>query len=73
MLSTDPEKTKELILATKPAIKENFEQIDPNFLSEMINLLGFFTSVIHKTEKEIFFAQAALATTDDQRAAIDLT
>jgi len=45
MLSTDPQKTRNIVLCPKPAIEERTEVYEDAFLQNMIDTLGCVSSV----------------------------
>ena len=54
LLSTDPEKTKRLVFAEKPAMKEEVQKYEPKFLESMMVNLAKISTSFHKLPQEIF-------------------
>jgi hypothetical protein len=54
MLSTEPEKTRKLVLSEKPAMKEEVFKYDSKFLSTMLTHLAKVSSTFHKLPHDIY-------------------
>ncbi|KAL2516754.1 Beta-adaptin-like protein C [Abeliophyllum distichum] len=48
LLSTDPEAAKDVVLAEKPLIGDNSNQLDPSLLDELLANVATLSSVFHK-------------------------
>ncbi|CAN6460597.1 unnamed protein product [Victoria cruziana] len=48
LLSTDPEAAKDVVLAEKPVISDDSNQLDPSLLDELISNIATLASVYHK-------------------------
>ncbi|KAL6544103.1 hypothetical protein OROGR_010600 [Orobanche gracilis] len=48
LLSTDPEAAKDVVLAEKPVISDDSNQIDPSLLDELLANIATLSSVYHK-------------------------
>lgn len=53
LLSTDPEAAKDVVLAEKPVISDDSNQLDPSLLDELLSNIATLSSVYHKPP-EIF-------------------
>lgn len=49
MLSTEPEKTKKVVLSDRPLIVEQFHTFEDSLLTSMIHNIGMTASVFYKT------------------------
>lgn len=54
MLSTEPEKTRRIVLSEKPAMKEDVFRYDSKFLNVMICNLAKVSSTFHKNPEDIY-------------------
>ncbi|XP_039123674.1 beta-adaptin-like protein B [Dioscorea cayenensis subsp. rotundata] len=61
LLSTDPEAAKDVVLAEKPVISDDSNQLDPSLLDELLANIATLSSVYHKPP-EAFVSRAKLAT-----------
>ncbi|KAJ6841584.1 beta-adaptin-like protein B [Iris pallida] len=61
LLSTDPEAAKEVVLAEKPVISDDSNQLDPSLLDELLANIATLSSVYHKPP-EAFVSRAKAAT-----------
>jgi len=48
MLSTDPERTKNVVFGYRPQAKDNDKLVDQRFLSEMMKSMGYASSLFEK-------------------------
>tara|TARA_B110000977_G_scaffold75465_1_gene101813 strand:- start:9575 stop:12316 length:2742 start_codon:yes stop_codon:yes gene_type:complete len=48
LLSSDPEAAKDVVLATKPTIKDDRNLLDPDLLQELLRQISTLSSVYHK-------------------------
>ncbi|KAL1556856.1 beta-adaptin-like protein C [Salvia divinorum] len=48
LLSTDPEAAKDVVLAEKPVISDDSNQLDPSLLDELLTNIATLSSVYHK-------------------------
>uniref|UniRef100_A0A0K0FUA5 AP complex subunit beta n=1 Tax=Strongyloides venezuelensis TaxID=75913 RepID=A0A0K0FUA5_STRVS len=48
LLSADPAKAKEVVLASKPLISDEVDSLEPSLLNQLINNIGTLASVYHK-------------------------
>ncbi|KAK6941201.1 Clathrin adaptor, alpha/beta/gamma-adaptin, appendage, Ig-like subdomain [Dillenia turbinata] len=48
LLSTDPEAAKDVVLAARPVISDNSNQLDPSLLDVLLANIGTLSSVYHK-------------------------
>ncbi|CAI0476134.1 unnamed protein product [Linum tenue] len=66
LLSTDPEAAKDVVLAEKPVISDDSNQLDPSLLDELLANIATLSSVYHKPP-EAFVSRVRTATqkTDD--------
>lgn len=48
LLSTDPEAAKDVVLAEKPVISDDSNQLDPSLLDELLGNISTLSSVYHK-------------------------
>nr|AAF61672.1 beta-adaptin-like protein B [Arabidopsis thaliana] len=48
LLSTDPEAAKDVVLAEKPVISDDSNQLDPSLLDELLTNISTLSSVYHK-------------------------
>ncbi|KAK4795703.1 hypothetical protein SAY86_028029 [Trapa natans] len=48
LLSTDPEAAKDVVLAEKPVISDDSNQLDPSLLDELLSNIATLSSVYHK-------------------------
>uniref|UniRef100_A0A7S1T750 Beta-adaptin-like protein n=1 Tax=Tetraselmis chuii TaxID=63592 RepID=A0A7S1T750_9CHLO len=60
LLSTDPEAAKEVVLAEKPVINDDTNNLDPKLLNELLDNIGTLASVYHKPP-DTFISQTRLA------------
>ncbi|KAH8513392.1 hypothetical protein Peur_057199 [Populus x canadensis] len=70
LLSTDPEAAKDVVLAEKPVISDDSNQLDPSLLDELLANISTLSSVYHKAP-EAFVTRvktAAQRTEDDEYA-----
>lgn len=49
LLSTDPAAAKAVVLSDKPAITTESDNLDPNFLDELLLHIGSLSSIYHKS------------------------
>ncbi|KAK8560902.1 hypothetical protein V6N13_026337 [Hibiscus sabdariffa] len=61
LLSTDPEAAKDVVLAEKPVISDDSNQIDPSLLDELLANIATLSSVYHKPP-DAFVTRAKTAT-----------
>lgn len=54
MLSTDPEKTKNVVFGYRPQAKDNDKLVDQAFLSDMMRSMGYASSLYEKRPEELF-------------------
>ena len=54
MLSTEPEKTRKIVLSEKPAMKEEVFKYDDKFLNTMISNLAKVSSTFHKVPQDLY-------------------
>ncbi len=54
MLSTEPEKTRNLVLSEKPAMREEVFRYDSKFLNVMISNLAKVSSTFHKMPQDVY-------------------
>uniref|UniRef100_A0A1D1XM11 Beta-adaptin-like protein n=1 Tax=Anthurium amnicola TaxID=1678845 RepID=A0A1D1XM11_9ARAE len=57
LLSTDPEAAKDIVLAEKPVISDDSNQLDPSLLDELLANIATLSSVYHKPP-ETFVSRA---------------
>ncbi|XAR55076.1 hypothetical protein NMG60_11030458 [Bertholletia excelsa] len=60
LLSTDPEAAKDVVLAEKPVISDDSNQLDPSLLDELLSNIATLSSVYHKPP-EAFVTRARTA------------
>ena len=48
LLSSDPEAAKDVVLATKPTIRDDRNALDPGLLDELLRQVSTLSSVYHK-------------------------
>lgn len=67
LLSTDPEAAKDVVLAEKPVISDDSNQLDPSLLDELLANIATLSSVYHKPP-EAFVTRVKTTTprTDDE-------
>ncbi|OMO58604.1 hypothetical protein COLO4_34497 [Corchorus olitorius] len=61
LLSTDPEAAKDVVLAEKPVISDDSNQLDPSLLDELLANIATLSSVYHKPP-EAFVTRVKTAT-----------
>ncbi|GMI71690.1 hypothetical protein like AT4G23460 [Hibiscus trionum] len=61
LLSTDPEAAKDVVLAEKPVISDDSNQLDPSLLDELLANIATLSSVYHKP-LDAFVTRARTAT-----------
>jgi len=54
MLSTDTEKTKEVIFGLRPNIKDDDILLEPSFLNCMVQNMGYVSSVFQRKPEDLF-------------------
>ena len=54
MLSSEPEKTKIVVLSDKPILRDDTFSFETSFLDEMIENLALVSSLVQKTPSELF-------------------
>ena len=54
MLSTDPEKTKNVVFGYRPQAKDTDKLVDQSFLSEIMKSMGYVSSLFEKKPEELF-------------------
>lgn len=54
MLSTDIEKTKDVIFGSRPNIKDDDVLLEPNFLNCMVQNMGYVSSVFQRKPEDLF-------------------
>ena len=54
MLSSEPEKTKVVVLSDKPILRDDTFSFESGFLDEMIENLALISSLVQKTPSELF-------------------
>ncbi|XP_074583491.1 beta-adaptin-like protein C [Curcuma longa] len=62
LLSTDPEAAKDVVLAEKPVISDDSNQLDPSLLDELLTNIATLSSVYHKIP-DTFISRAKSAAT----------
>ncbi|KAG6488457.1 hypothetical protein ZIOFF_049700 [Zingiber officinale] len=62
LLSTDPEAAKDVVLAEKPVINDDSNQLDPSLLDELLTNIATLSSVYHKIP-DTFISRAKSAAT----------
>ncbi|KAJ3691718.1 hypothetical protein LUZ61_020882 [Rhynchospora tenuis] len=67
LLSTDPEAAKDIVLAEKPVISDDSNQLEPSLLDELLANIATLSSVYHKPP-EVFVTRAKVvaARTDEE-------
>lgn len=66
LLSTDPEAAKDVVLAEKPVISDDSNQLDPSLLDELLGNIATLSSVYHKPpEAFVTRVKTAQRTEDD--------
>ena len=68
MLSTDIEKTKEVIFGHRPIVKDDDILLEPSFLNCMVQNMGYVSSVFQRRPDDLF--QKSLA---QKKVALQLT
>lgn len=67
LLSTDPEAAKDVVLAEKPVISDDSNQLDPSVLDELLANIATLSSVYHKPpEAFVTRAKTAISRPDDE-------
>ncbi|XP_010940671.1 beta-adaptin-like protein C [Elaeis guineensis] len=67
LLSTDPEAAKDVVLAEKPVISDDSNQLDPSLLDELLANIATLSSVYHKPpDAFVSRAKAAPRPDDDE-------
>ncbi|KAL5713960.1 hypothetical protein ACHQM5_015986 [Ranunculus cassubicifolius] len=67
LLSTDPEAAKDVVLAEKPVISDDSNQIDPTLLDELLANIATLSSVYHKPpEAFVSRLKTAIQRPDDE-------
>ncbi|XP_039050838.1 beta-adaptin-like protein C [Hibiscus syriacus] len=61
LLSTDPEAAKDVVLAEKPVISDDSNQLDPSLLDELLANIATLSSVYHKPP-DAFVTRTKMAT-----------
>ncbi len=54
MLSTDPDRTKNVVFGYRPQAKDNDKLMDKHFLAEIMKSLGYASSLFEKIPEELF-------------------
>ena len=54
MLSTEPEKTRKIVLSDKPQMKEDVFKYDEKFLAAMLTNLAKVSTTFHKFPQDIY-------------------
>ncbi|CAL9172768.1 unnamed protein product [Musa hybrid cultivar] len=66
LLSTDPEAAKDVVLAEKPVISDDSNQLDPSLLDELLANIATLSSVYHKIpDAFVSRAKSAIPRPDD--------
>ena len=60
MLSSEPEKTKTVVLSDKPVLRDEGCGFDTGFLDEMVENIGMISSLVQKTPGELFRKEIAI-------------
>jgi AP-1 complex subunit beta-1 len=60
MLSSEPEKTKTVVLSDKPVLRDEGFGLDTGFLDEMVENIGMISSLVQKTPGELFKKEIAI-------------
>ena len=73
LLSSDPEAAKDVVLATKPTIRDDRNALDPGLLDELLRQVSTLSSVYHKLPSTFVpDARARVAEMrDDERPAVE--
>jgi len=66
LLSTDPEKTKQVVLGDKPGIRDDSQVIEKSTLDRLIGDLSMMSSVYHKTAEDFVTRLATAAPTTNE-------
>lgn len=67
LLSTDPEAAKDVVLAEKPVISDDSNQLDPSLLDELLANIATLSSVYHKPpEAFVTRVKTTVSKTDDE-------
>lgn len=67
LLSTDPEAAKDVVLAEKPVISDDSNQLDPSLLDELLANIATLSSVYHKPpEAFVTRVKTTASRTDDE-------
>ncbi len=62
MLSSEPEKTKAVVLSDKPILRDDSFGFETSFLDEMVENIGMISSLVQKTPGELFTKENGLDT-----------
>ncbi|GAQ78829.1 adapitin protein [Klebsormidium nitens] len=65
LLSTDPEAAKDVVLAEKPVISDDSNQLDPSLLDELLGNISTLSSVYHKPP-EVFVSRTKVVPLRDE-------
>jgi len=68
LLSTDPEAAKDVVLAEKPVISDDSNQLDPSLLDELLANISTLSSVYHKPPEAFVSCVKAAPRPDDEFA-----
>eukprot|EP00898_Chlorokybus_atmophyticus_P008524 jgi/Chlat1/8673/Chrsp88S00666 len=72
LLSTDPEAAKDVVLAEKPVISDDANQLDPALLDELLRNIATLSSVYHKPpETFVSRTRAAVMRADEVHRSVD--
>ncbi|KAK1308250.1 Beta-adaptin-like protein C [Acorus calamus] len=67
LLSSDPEAAKDVVLAEKPVISDDSNQLDPSLLDELLANIATLSSVFHKPpDAFVSRAKSAVSRPDDE-------
>ncbi|KAG8382206.1 hypothetical protein BUALT_Bualt05G0052600 [Buddleja alternifolia] len=66
LLSTDPEAAKDVVLAEKPVISDDSNQLDPSLLDELLANIATLSSVYHKPPDAFVTRVKTMQKTDDE-------
>ncbi|KAL6536397.1 hypothetical protein OROGR_012969 [Orobanche gracilis] len=66
LLSTDPEAAKDVVLAEKPVISDDSNQIDPSLLDELLANIATLSSVYHKAPEAFVTRVKTIQKTEEE-------
>ncbi|KAM3396761.1 beta-adaptin-like protein B isoform X2 [Capsicum galapagoense] len=69
LLSTDPEAAKDVVLAEKPVISDDSNQLDPSLLDELLSNIATLSSVYHKPPEAFITRVKTTQKTEDEEYA----